>query len=168
VVLGILVLIVTANVQAQGLGGYYVIPEDVEIRFIGAPAPAGDWHPADVVSITYSEDPVGTHDEKADIGVQGWEASLQLSRPSIGKVVLVINVISLPENQYRKMELRVKVRVDDPDDGTVTGPLSDPNVVKIIGKPSRPVKTGYLDLEKEMVLCRTSWKLFSGKELSIL
>lgn len=107
---------------------------DVQVRFPTAADPS--WRPANIVSITHSSEPLRTEMDKGDVGYQTWEALLQESQPSLGKVVIITDV-QLPSPSDRVMEMRVRARFDD---DSVIGAWSESGMVKIIGKPKKPVK----------------------------
>lgn len=108
-----------------------IAPDDVEIRFPTATDNA--WKPAMIVSIGYSNDPLGSENPFARLGILKWEGWMCDSKVGAErKYVIEIQVDALPAPQDRIMELRVRCRYDD---NSAIGPWSDPGSVKIQGAP---------------------------------
>jgi len=139
----IVLMLVCSVCLAQRTNEEYVTDQDVEIRFPGATSSGDDaWHSPVVVSIGYSPEPVvALHSDKARLGLQSWEFSLW-EFPAAGeseKCMIVIDVPAMPQG-FRVMEIRVRIRADSSNGDVVTGPFSDINSVKIIGRPGVPFK----------------------------
>jgi len=134
--------LVCAYAWADGLE---VTSEDVTIRFPDAAESDCVWYTIAISNVSYWQEPVGTHNDKAKLGAQTWEGLLQADQPLLGKVRFTINIISLPNiagktAAARRMELRFRVR--DVVNGAVKaiGSFSEPNFVDIIGKPGQPAQ----------------------------
>lgn len=142
-ILAVLVLLVTSTVvYAQRPNEEYITDQDIEIRFPGAAIDAeGAWYSPIVTTISYSTLPLGTHSNKVKLGLQTWECELQANRIPFEKGQITIDLSSMPQG-FRIMEIRVRVREDDNNGNPVVGPWSNPNTVKIIGKPGDPFRTG--------------------------
>jgi len=104
--------------------------EDIQIRFPTA-ASAG-WQPVDLISIEYSLEPVGEHSKNGKLGIQVWEALLQVDEPELGKVVMKFNIESLPSPNDRIYNFHFRVR----DEADLS--VWSENFVKIIGSPGVP------------------------------
>ena len=135
------ILLTSTLANAQRPNEEYITDQDIEIRFPGAMDSDGDWYNPTVITIEYSTLPMGAHSNKAKLGLQTWEFELQVDGIPFEKGIITIDVSTMP-NGFRVMEMRVRVRVDDNNAAAVIGPWSNPNHVKIIGKPGDPFRTG--------------------------
>ena len=140
-----LAMLLVSVLTLPAMAGLVVTPADVQIRFPDAAEPDSAWCIVNVETISYLAGPVGSHNDRAKLGIQIWEGLLQEAQPELGKVRFEITIRSMPKvagsNQdARDMELRFRVREVKPDTIEVDGPWSDFNKATIIGKPGQPVQ----------------------------
>ncbi len=124
-------------VAIQAGVAYTITPEDVQICFPyvnEAGETIRDWHFPKIVSISYSDKPVGEHSPIAKFGELTIEVQMQGKDPSQGKGVIKIEVSGTPGATMARMEFRVRVR------GVLVGEWSEIEWVDFErpGKPGKP------------------------------
>lgn len=130
-------MFVAVPLYAQDARTLVVTSEDVQIKFFEDPTE--QWRAVELVSVTYSTEPLGVHEPMVRIGQQIWEGLLQEDKPELGKAVIVINIVSLPAPNMRGVEFHFRTREIDTD--PFISDWSESNTVRIFGKPGKPVQT---------------------------
>lgn len=114
-----------------------IVVTEADVELHHPDDPDKTWRPVDIIDITNSIDPVGTHIEKGKLGIQTWEFLLQEDEPVLGKVIVRFNLLSLPASNFRSYIIRVRVRDSTHVSNWV---ISDP--VRILGKPGKASHIG--------------------------
>lgn len=100
-----LLLVFAAVVQAAPI----VTENDVIICF-PLEGPGMNWQRPEILSITYSNAPLGRHKIIVRRNIQIWEALLQKNRPELGKVIVTMLVERL--DFHRLQGIKIRARTD--------------------------------------------------------